>query len=129
MHRGNNAQFPYVMELTYNFHRLDREFGGAVPGDDDHRDAGVDGAEPVVRLQAGCVREADVENHHVRALARHRFNGLRRGGRGPQEQDWVKRIDLDGKVTGVYADYHYVGTGDIGGAVNEQSGYGNSYGD
>jgi alpha-mannosidase len=47
--------------------------------------------------------------------------GRGRGGRGPQEQDWVKRIDLDGKVTGVYADYHYVGTGDIGGAVSETS--------
>src|SRR5580698_11484329 len=34
-----------------------------------------------------------------------------------REQDWVKRIDLDGKVTGVFADYHYVGTGDIGGAT------------
>ena len=47
--------------------------------------------------------------------------GRGRGGRGPQEQDWVKRIDLDGKVTGVYADYHYVGTGDIGGSVSEPS--------
>ena len=47
--------------------------------------------------------------------------GRGRGGRGPREQDWVKRIDLDGKVTGVYADYHYVGTGDIGGAVSEPS--------
>ena len=37
------------------------------------------------------------------------------------EQDWVKRIDLDGKVTGVYADYHYVGTGDIGGATQEST--------
>lgn len=37
------------------------------------------------------------------------------------EQDWVKRINIDGKVTGVYADYHYVGTGDIGGAVDEES--------
>ncbi len=37
------------------------------------------------------------------------------------EQDWVKRIDLDGKVTGVYADYHYVGTGDIGGATEEST--------
>ena len=35
--------------------------------------------------------------------------------------DWVKRIDIDGKVTGVYADYHYVGTGDIGGAADEES--------
>ena len=37
------------------------------------------------------------------------------------EQDWVKRIDLDGKVTGVFADYHYVGTGDIGGAAHEST--------
>jgi alpha-mannosidase len=35
------------------------------------------------------------------------------------EPDWVKRIDLDGKVTGIFADYHYVGTGDIGGATQE----------
>ena len=41
------------------------------------------------------------------------------GGRG--EQDWVKRIALDGKVTGVFADYHYIGTGDIGGSVDEES--------
>ncbi|MGP8243750.1 MAG: alpha-mannosidase [Bryobacteraceae bacterium] len=42
------------------------------------------------------------------------------GGRGG-EQDWVKRIALDGKVTGVFADYHYIGTGDIGGSVDEES--------
>jgi alpha-mannosidase len=41
-----------------------------------------------------------------------------RGGRGG-ELDWVKRVDLDGEVTGVYADYHYVGTGDTGGATQE----------
>ena len=38
-----------------------------------------------------------------------------------KETNWVDRINLDGKVTGVFADYHYVGTGDIGGAVNEES--------
>lgn len=38
-----------------------------------------------------------------------------------QEPDWVERIDLDGKVTGVFADYHYVGTGDIGGATQEST--------
>lgn len=41
--------------------------------------------------------------------------------RRPTEPDWVKRIDLDGKVTGIFADYHYVGTGDIGGATQESS--------
>jgi alpha-mannosidase len=35
--------------------------------------------------------------------------------------DWVSRINLDGKVTGIYADYHYVGTGDIGGATDEET--------
>ena len=38
-----------------------------------------------------------------------------------KEQDWPARIALDGKVTGVFADYHYVGTGDIGGATTEQT--------
>ena len=38
-----------------------------------------------------------------------------------REQDWVKRVNIDGKATGVFADYHYIGTGDIGGAVDEES--------
>ncbi|RZU40115.1 alpha-mannosidase [Edaphobacter modestus] len=42
-------------------------------------------------------------------------------GRRPLEQNWVKRIDVNGKVTGIFADYHYVGTGDIGGATQESS--------
>jgi len=37
------------------------------------------------------------------------------------EQNWVKRIDLNGQATGVFADYHYVGTGDIGGAAHEST--------
>jgi alpha-mannosidase len=37
------------------------------------------------------------------------------------EVDWVKRIAVDGKVTGVFADYKYVGTGDIGGATQEST--------
>src|SRR5271157_3633659 len=35
--------------------------------------------------------------------------------------DWPSRVNLDGKVTGVFADYHYVGTGDVGGSPNEFS--------
>lgn len=38
-----------------------------------------------------------------------------------QQTDWPSRIDIDGKATGVFADYHYIGTGDIGGAVDEES--------
>ncbi|MGA8089004.1 MAG: glycoside hydrolase family 38 C-terminal domain-containing protein [Terracidiphilus sp.] len=41
--------------------------------------------------------------------------------RRPMEQDWLKRIELDGKVTGIFADYHYVGTGDTGGATQEST--------
>jgi len=37
------------------------------------------------------------------------------------EQDWAKRIETNGKLTGVFADYHYVGTGDTGGATQESS--------
>jgi len=37
------------------------------------------------------------------------------------EVDWVKRLDIDGKATGVFADYKYVGTGDIGGATQEST--------
>jgi len=42
------------------------------------------------------------------------------GGRGGEE-NWVQRVQLDGEVTGVYADYKYVGTGDTGGAAQEST--------
>lgn len=42
-------------------------------------------------------------------------------GRTNGATDWVSRIDRDGKLTGVYADYHYIGTGDIGGATDEET--------
>src|ERR1700739_3861078 len=35
--------------------------------------------------------------------------------------DWAARVINNGKVTGVYAGYHYFGTGDIGGAPDEAS--------
>ena len=35
--------------------------------------------------------------------------------------DWPKRIQLDGKVSGLFADYHYYGTGDTGGSPREPS--------
>jgi len=34
---------------------------------------------------------------------------------------WVKRVDLDAKVTGLFADYHYYGTGDVGGSPEPNS--------
>lgn len=38
-----------------------------------------------------------------------------------QSQAWLKRVELDGKVSGLFADYHYYGTGDTGGAPREFS--------
>ena len=37
------------------------------------------------------------------------------------QNDWAARVELNGKVSGVFTDYHYYGTGDIGGAPNEDS--------
>jgi alpha-mannosidase len=33
--------------------------------------------------------------------------------------DWAARVEQNGKVSGVFTDYHYYGTGDIGGAPHE----------
>ena len=41
--------------------------------------------------------------------------------RKPDIVDWPARIQVDGKATGVFADYHYVGTGDIGGGTDEET--------
>jgi alpha-mannosidase len=36
-------------------------------------------------------------------------------------EDWTKRININGNLTGVFTDYHYVGTGDVGGSPNQNS--------
>src|SRR5205814_9849155 len=41
------------------------------------------------------------------------------GSRGAE--DWPARIQINGNLTGIFADYHYVGTGDVGGSPNEWS--------
>jgi len=37
------------------------------------------------------------------------------------QEDWASRVELNGKVTGLFTDYHYFGTGDIGGTPSEES--------
>ncbi len=44
-----------------------------------------------------------------------------RGGRGGPPEDWPKRVQIDGQATGIFADYHYVGTGDVGGSPQPDS--------
>ncbi len=34
--------------------------------------------------------------------------------------DWPDRVSINGKVTGIFADYHYIGTGDIGGSPTKK---------
>jgi alpha-mannosidase len=38
-----------------------------------------------------------------------------------RQDDWASRVKLNGKVSGVFTDYHYYGTGDIGGTPDEES--------
>ncbi|HEX5890439.1 MAG TPA: glycoside hydrolase family 38 C-terminal domain-containing protein, partial [Pyrinomonadaceae bacterium] len=38
-----------------------------------------------------------------------------------REEDWPRRVHLNGKLSGVFTDYHYYGTGDTGGAPREDS--------
>ena len=40
---------------------------------------------------------------------------------GPRREDWPARVQLDGLVSGLFTDYHYYGTGDVGGAPTEAS--------
>jgi alpha-mannosidase len=35
------------------------------------------------------------------------------------QRDWAARVEQNGRVSGVFTDYHYYGTGDIGGAPHE----------
>src|SRR6201988_383681 len=35
--------------------------------------------------------------------------------------DWPRRVERNGKVSGLFTDYHYYGTGDTGGAPREES--------
>ena len=37
------------------------------------------------------------------------------------QDDWAARVEQNGKVSGVFTDYHYYGTGDIGGSPREDS--------
>lgn len=37
------------------------------------------------------------------------------------QHDWASRVELNGKISGVFTDYHYYGTGDVGGAPREES--------
>jgi alpha-mannosidase len=61
---------------------------------------------------------------HYMAL-RNEMNGLEKARQDEElnrfQHDWAARVQNNGKITGVFTDYHYYGTGDIGGAPDEAS--------
>ena len=78
--------------------KLDQEQGGGHASDPND-------IEESIRLQGELQALAWVD--HQRAQALHQY-------------DWAGRVELNGKVSGVFTDYHYFGTGDIGGAPHEE---------
>jgi len=57
-----------------------------------------------------------LRNQHDALMTEKQENDLRRF-----QGDWAARVENDGKTTGVFTDYHYYGTGDIGGSPDEDS--------
>lgn len=53
------------------------------------------------------------QNALVRAQRDHEFSRF--------QGDWAARVAQNGKVSGLFTDYHYYGTGDIGGTPDEDS--------
>lgn len=67
--------------------------------------------DPATVRQYVALREEQSALEHQRETElQHRFQG-----------DWAARVLNNGKVTGLFTDYHYYGTGDIGGAPHEES--------
>ncbi len=58
----------------------------------------------------------DLRGEH-RGLARYQ----RDQAHSRYQDDWAARVEQNGKVSGVFTDYHYYGTGDIGGTPDEDS--------
>src|SRR4030095_14627288 len=50
-----------------------------------------------------------------------RLTGQPNQNRGRGQEDWPARIQINGGLSAIFADYHYVGTGDVGGSPNESS--------
>lgn len=85
----------------------------------------------IVALQAK-LHEAEQSGQPADPNSRRELNVLRRdqaakrvAQRENEQQrfqgDWAARVEQNGKAAGLFTDYHYYGTGDIGGAPNEDS--------
>jgi alpha-mannosidase len=68
-------------------------------------------------LEPGQIEEyLDLQNRQKAFAKIERDRELNR-----HQGDWAARVELNGKVSGVFTDYHYYGTGDIGGTPDEES--------
>jgi alpha-mannosidase len=76
--------------------------------------------------------QASEKNHSVDPKDLQEFSALRTEESGIElgqrersaqrfQGDWASRVLNNGKVTGLFTDYHYYGTGDIGGSPDEES--------
>ncbi|PYV49292.1 MAG: alpha-mannosidase [Acidobacteria bacterium] len=76
--------------------------------------------------------EEDDKNNKLDPKDLHEYYSLRRERNGFKEaqqeddlehyqNDWAARVQHNGKVSSVFTEYHYFGTGDIGGAPDEES--------
>jgi alpha-mannosidase len=73
------------------------------------RDNQLPNAQDIEQFMALRTEQNALAKEQVdRALSRH-------------QGDWAARVQLNGKVTGLFTDYHYFGTGDIGGSPDEES--------
>jgi alpha-mannosidase len=64
----------------------------------------------------------DAQNYHALRAQEKRMSKVQSDQDLDRYQgDWAARVEQNGKVSGVFADYHYYGIGDIGGAPDENS--------
>lgn len=81
--------------------------------------------EPKLQASSGPAQAPDQSNLQQYFALRGEQAALEREQQDREEQqfqgDWAARVMNNGKVTGLFTDYHYYGTGDIGGAPNDES--------
>ncbi len=69
--------------------------------------------------QASDPRDIE-ESYHLRSEERALSQLDRERLLEQHQHDWAARVELNGRVSGVFTDYHYYGTGDVGGAPREE---------
>jgi alpha-mannosidase len=65
---------------------------------------------------------SDLEQYYSLRTERNGFrSAMQEAGLDHYQQDWATRVEHNGDTSGVFTDYHYYGTGDIGGTPDEDS--------